>query len=669
MSTHRERANAIRVLAMDAVEKARSGHPGAPLGMADMAEVLWNEFLQHNPANPEWWNRDRFVLSNGHASMLIYALLHLSGYDLSIDDIKAFRQLGSKTPGHPEYGVTPGVETTSGPLGQGIASAVGMALAERILSAEFNRDGFPIVDHFTYVFLGDGCMMEGISHEAASLAGTLGLGKLIALWDDNGISIDGRVSGWFTDNTPARFKAYGWHVIADVDGHDALAVKRAIAKARKITDKPSLICCTTIIGMGAPTKCDNAGCHGSPLGEEEIAAARKALGWKVGPFEIPAALRQEWDAKKKGAATEKKWNKLFQAYTAAYPAEAAEFTRRMSGEPPKNWEGRLHNHMVALQKEAPTKPSRVSSKEVLDLIAPNMPELLGGSADLTGSVGTRWKGSEFVTRESFTGRYLGYGVREFCMGAMMNGMALHGGFIPYGGTFLVFADYAKNAIRMAALMKQRVIWVLTHDSIMMGEDGPTHQPVEQLGMLRLTPNTMVWRPCDGVETAAAWQAAIAHAEGPTCLCLSRQNLPTIPRDAKALENISRGAYVVRDCKGTPDIILLATGSEVALALSAAEAIEKKGNKARVVSMPCSTLFDMQDCTYKEEVLPMAVRARVAIEAGAADYWGKYVGLDGAVVGMCSFGESAPGNILYDHFGFTVENVLKVAKQAGKCTKE
>ena len=669
MSTHKERANAIRVLAMDAIEKAKSGHPGAPLGMADMAEVLWNEFLQHNPANPEWWNRDRFVLSNGHASMLLYALLHLSGYALSIDDIKAFRQLGSKTPGHPEYGMTPGVETTSGPLGQGIASAVGMALAERILSAEFNRDTFPIVDHFTYVFLGDGCMMEGISHEAASLAGTLGLGKLIALWDDNGISIDGRVSGWFADNTPARFKAYGWHVIADVDGHDALAVKRAIAKARKVTDKPSLICCKTIIGMGAPTKCDSAGCHGSPLGEEEIAATRKALGWKNGPFDIPAALKQEWDAKKKGAAAEKKWNKLFEAYTAAYPAEAAEFTRRMRGELPKDWDARLHNHMLALQKEGGAKASRISSKEVLDLVAPSMPELLGGSADLTGSVGTRWKGSEFVTRDDFTGRYLAYGVREFCMGAMMNGMALHGGFIPYGGTFLVFADYAKNAIRLAALMKKQVIWVLTHDSIMMGEDGPTHQPIEQLGMLRLTPNTTVWRPCDGVETAAAWQSALAHKEGPTCLCLSRQNLPTLPRDAKALENIARGAYIIRDSKGTPDIILLATGSEVALAISTAEAIEKKGHKARVVSMPCSSLFDLQDCTYKEEVLPMAVRARVAIEAGAADYWGKYVGLDGAVVGMCSFGESAPGNILYDHFGFTVENVLKVAKQSGKCTKE
>ncbi len=669
MPTSQERANAIRALAMDAIEKAKSGHPGAPLGMADMAEVLWHEFMSHNPANPAWFNRDRFVLSNGHASMLIYALLHLTGYAVSIEDIKSFRQLGSKTPGHPEFGMTPGVETTTGPLGQGLATAAGMALAEKLLAAEFNKENLPIVDHFTYVFLGDGCMMEGISHETASLAGALGLGKLIALWDDNGISIDGKVEGWFADDTPARFKAYGWQVIAGVDGHDAAAVKKAIAKARKTTDKPTLICCKTVIGMGAPTKSNNAGCHGSPLGDEEIAATRKNIGWKASPFEIPAEIKQSWDAKKQGLANEKKWNKLFEAYTAAYPEQAAEFTRRMRGKLPENWDELLDKHMQALQAKGENKASRVSSKEVLDVIAPQIPELLGGSADLTGSVGTKWKGSEFVSKTSLTGRYLAYGVREFAMGAMMNGLALHGGFVPYAGTFLVFSDYAKNAIRLSALMKQRVIWVLTHDSIMMGEDGPTHQPIEQLGMLRMTPNTEVWRPCDSVETAAAWKAALHKTDGPTCLCLSRQNLPTVPRDAKTLENIERGAYIVKDSKGQPDIILIATGSEVSLALSAADAIEKKGKKVRVVSMPCSSVFDRQDCTYKETVLPLAVRTRVAIEAGAVDWWSKYVGLDGGVVGMRSFGDSAPGPVLYDHFGFNVENVLNAVKQVGKCCKD
>ncbi|WP_027188654.1 transketolase [Desulfovibrio cuneatus] len=669
MPKPKELANAIRFIAMDAVERANSGHPGAPLGMADMAEVLWNDFMKHNPANPEWWNRDRFVLSNGHASMLLYATLHLTGYALSMDDIKKFRQLGSKTPGHPEYGVTPGVELTTGPLGQGIATAVGMALAEQTLAAEFNREGHEVIDHFTYVFLGDGCLMEGISHETCSLAGTLGLGKLIALWDDNGISIDGPVKGWFTDDTPARFKAYGWHVIAGVDGHDAAALKKAIAKARKVTDKPSLICCKTTIAKGAQGKEGSAASHGSPLGAAEIAAARKNLNWSYEPFVIPQDIKAAFDARKKGAAAEKKWQKMYDAYAAAYPKEAAELTRRMKGELPADIDLVFTEQLTALQKKAESKASRVSSKEMLDVIAPQMPELLGGSADLSGSVGTAWKGHTTLSPANKAGRYIEYGVREFGMGAIMNGLALHGGYIPYAGTFLVFADYAKNAMRLSALMQKRVVWVLTHDSIMMGEDGPTHQPIEQLGMLRLTPNTDVWRPCDGVETAAAWQAAVQREEGPTCLCLSRQNLPTQPREGKTLQNVRRGAYILKESKGTPDVILLATGSEVALAMAAADALEKKGTKARVVSMPCAELFDRQDCTYREQVLPHAVRQRVAIEASACDWWGKYVGLDGAVVGMHGFGDSAPGNVLYQHFGFTVEAVVKAVKdvtaQSGK----
>ena len=669
MPNHKELANALRFLSVDAIEKAKSGHPGAPLGMADMAEVLWNDFFKHNPTNPKWFDRDRFVLSNGHASMLLYSLLHLSGYDVSIEDIKSFRQLGSKTPGHPEYGLTPGVETTTGPLGQGIATAVGMAMSEKLLGSEFNREGFPVVDHFTYTFLGDGCLMEGISHEAASLAGTWKLGKLIALWDDNGISIDGRVSGWFTDDTPARFKSYGWHVISDVDGQDAASIKKAIAKAKKVTDKPSLICCKTIIGFGAPTKCDSAGCHGSPLGDTEIAAARKNLRWSAASFEVPAEVKMAWNAQKRGVAAEKKWQKLFDAYTQEYPELAAEFLRRMTGELPAETLPTLHKHMEALQASGESKASRVSSKEVLDVIAPITPELLGGSADLTGSVGTRWKGSEFVTEENLTGRYMAYGVREFGMGAIMNGMALHGGYLPYGGTFLVFSDYAKNAIRLSALMKKQVVWVLTHDSIMMGEDGPTHQPIEQLSMLRLTPNVHVWRPCDSVETAAAWQSAITYKEGPTCLCLSRQNLPMAQRDAKKMDLIARGGYVLHDCKGTPDVILIATGSEVNLCLQAQEALEKKNIKARVVSMPCAELFDEQDYAYKEQVLPNAIRTRVAVEAGACDYWAKYVGLDGRVVGMKSFGESAPGNVLYDHFGFTVEHIVAATKETLEMCKE
>lgn len=662
MPTRKDLANAVRALSMDAVEKAKSGHPGAPMGMADMAEVLWNDFLKHNPANPAWYDRDRFVLSNGHASMLLYSVLHLSGYNLGIDDIKAFRQLHSKTPGHPEHGLTPGVETTTGPLGQGFATAVGMALAECLLADEFNREDHAVVDHHTYVFMGDGCMMEGLSHEAASLAGALGLGKLIALWDDNGISIDGPVKDWFADDTPARFKAYGWQVIADVDGHDADALKKAIAKARREKSKPSLICCRTTIAFGAPTKAGSAKSHGSPLGEEEIAAARRALGWKSPPFEIPADIKNAWDAKKKGKAAEARWQKQFATYSAAYPELAAEFNRRMKGELPEGWEKLLEDRMAALQKEGGAKASRISSKETLDVLAPALPELLGGSADLSGSVGTQWNGARTITGEDRSGRYVAYGVREFCMGCTMNGITLHGGFIPYAGTFLVFADYAKNAIRLSSLMKLRVIWVLTHDSIMVGEDGPTHQPVEQLAMLRGIPGMRVWRPCDGVETAAAWRAAVARANGPSCLALSRQNLPVAARDARTVANIARGGYVLRDSKGgAPELILMATGSEVALALASAEALEKKGKRVRVVSMPCAETFDAQDLEWRESVLPHDVRGRVAIEAASNDWWRKYVGLDGRVVGMRSFGESAPGPAVYEFFGFTVDKVIEAVK--------
>ena len=662
MPTRKDLSNAIRFLAMDAVEKARSGHPGAPLGMADMAEVLWNDYLKHNPGNPSWCDRDRFVLSNGHASMLLYALLHLSGYNLSIDDIKAFRQLHSKTPGHPELGLTPGVETTTGPLGQGFATAVGMALAERLLAEEFNREDHEIVDHFTYVFMGDGCMMEGLSHEAASLAGALGLGKLIALWDDNGISIDGPVAGWFADDTPGRFKAYGWQVIADVDGHDPEALKKALAKARRDKSKPSLICCRTTIAFGAPTKAGSSKSHGAPLGEEEVNAARKLLGWKYPPFSIPPEIKNEWDARKTGKAAEARWVKKFEAYSVAHPELASEFNRRIKGELPTGWDKLLMEHMVALQKAGVAKASRISSKEVLDVLAPAIPELLGGSADLTGSVGTLWNGARLVTKEDFSGRYLAYGVREFCMGCMMNGLALHGGFIPYGGTFLVFSDYAKNAIRLSCLMKQRLVWVLTHDSIMVGEDGPTHQPVEQLSMLRSIPGMHVWRPCDSVETTAAWQAALGRKKGPSCLALSRQNLPVAARDAKTLIGISRGGYVLRESKGgSPEIILLATGSEVSLAVAAAEVMEKRGRRVRVVSMPCAEVFDAQDREWRESVLPHDVRARVAIEAASSDWWRKYVGLDGRVVGMRTFGESAPGAAVYEFFGFTVDKVLEAVK--------
>lgn len=656
MPSHKDLANAIRVLTMDAVEKAKSGHPGAPMGMADIAEVLWTGALKHNPANPLWADRDRFVLSNGHGSMLLYALLHLTGYDLSMDDIRNFRQLGSRTPGHPEYGMTPGIETTTGPLGQGIATAVGMAMAERMLAAKFNREGFPVVDHHTYVFLGDGCMMEGISHEACSLAGTLGLGKLIAFYDDNGISIDGDVNGWFADDTPARFEAYGWHVVRHVDGHDAAALAKALEEARAETGKPSLICCKTVIGAGAPNKCGSHKCHGSPLGEEEIAAARAAMGWTAAPFEIPAEIYKGWDCRAKGAASEAAWNELFAAYRKAEPVLAAEFERRMAGELPAGWEADIAALLSTTDAAAEKLATRISSRNALNGIAPVLPELVGGSADLTGSVGTWHNGSKLLDRNTWDANYISYGVREFGMGAIMNGLALHGGFIPYAGTFLIFSDYAKNAIRLSALMKQRVIWVLTHDSIGVGEDGPTHQPVEQLGGLRLIPGVHVWRPCDTVETVAAWQSAIESADAPTCISLTRQGLPHIARTLDERNNIKRGGYILRDCAGKPEAIIMATGSEVQLAIEAATMLEARGRRVRVVSMPSTSVFDMQDEAYRDAVLPRDVRVRVAVEAAAADAWWKYVGLDGKIVGMTTFGESAPGNVLFKHFGFTAENV-------------
>ncbi|MDR0826321.1 MAG: transketolase [Desulfovibrio sp.] len=663
MPTRKELADALRVLAMDAVEKARSGHPGAPMGMADMAEALWNGFLSHNPANPKWSNRDRFVLSNGHASMLLYGLLHLSGYDLSIEDIKNFRQLHSKTPGHPEYGLTPGVEISTGPLGQGFAAAVGMALAERLLAEEFNRPDLEIVDHYTYVFMGDGCMMEGISHEAASLAGALGLGKLIAFWDDNGISIDGKVNDWFADDTPARFKAYGWRVLTDVDGQDGEAVKKAIAKARRDKSKPCLICCRTSIAFGSPGKGGSEKSHGAPLGEDEIKAVRKCLGWSNPPFDIPAPVKAAWDARKKGQAAEKRWLALFDKYSKAWPAPAAAYERRMQGFLPEGWEQSLTAYAEAAQANVQAKAGRIASKELLDHLAPALPELLGGSADLSASVGTRWEGAVNITRTDFKGRYVSYGVREFCMGCMMNGLSLHGGFIPYAGTFLVFADYAKSAIRLAAMMRRRLVWVLTHDSIMVGEDGPTHQPVEQIAMLRSTPGMDVWRPCDAVECSFAWRSALERADGPTSLILSRQNLAIPPRDGKKNADIGRGAYILKDCKGEPEIILIATGYEVHLALAAAEALEKKERRVRLVSMPSAEVFERQVLDYRESVLPHNVRCRVAVEAASGDFWRRYVGLDGTVVGMSSFGESAPGPAAYEYFGFTVAKVLEAVKLA------
>ncbi|MFM2480271.1 transketolase [Celerinatantimonas sp. YJH-8] len=660
MSSRRQLANAIRALSMDAVQKAKSGHPGAPMGMADIAEVLWRDYLKHNPQNPKWADRDRFVLSNGHGSMLLYSLLHLSGYDLPIDELKQFRQLHSKTPGHPEYGYTAGVETTTGPLGQGITNAVGMALAEKTLAAQFNRDNFDIVDHFTYAFLGDGCLMEGISHEACSLAGTLGLGKLIAFYDDNGISIDGDVEGWFTDDTPKRFEAYGWNVIPAVDGHDSDAISAAIQAARADTSKPTLICMKTVIGFGSPNKSGSHDCHGAPLGDDEIAATRKELGWNYPPFEIPADIYVQWDAKEKGSQAEQQWNQLFAAYKAQYPELAAEFTRRMNGELPSDWQSFADQYISELQQTQKKVATRQSSQIVLNAFGPKLPELLGGSADLAPSNLTIWSGSKSITHDDASGNYMHYGVREFGMSAMMNGMALHGGLVPYGATFLMFMEYARNAVRMAALMKAHSIFVYTHDSIGLGEDGPTHQAVEQTSTLRLIPNMNTWRPCDTVESAVAWRSAIERTDGPAALIFSRQGLEPQPRDAQQLKDVARGGYVLKDCAGTPDLILIATGSEVELAVAAAAKLTEQGKAVRIVSMPCTEIFDKQDDAYRESVLPLAVRKRVAIEAGIADFWFKYVGFDGKVIGMTTFGESAPAGELFKEFGFTVENVVAQA---------
>ncbi|WP_250657009.1 transketolase [Alkalimarinus coralli] len=662
MPSRRDLANAIRALSMDAVQKANSGHPGAPMGMADIAEVLWNDHMTHNPANPEWANRDRFILSNGHGSMLIYSLLHLTGYDLSIDDLKSFRQLHSKTPGHPEYGYTPGVETTTGPLGQGIANAVGMAIAEKSLAAQFNRDGHDIIDHNTYVFMGDGCLMEGISHEVCSLAGTLGLGKLIAFYDDNGISIDGEVEGWFTDNTPARFESYGWQVIPAVDGHDSDAIRDAIAQAKANVDQPTLICCKTVIGFGSPNKEGTESCHGAPLGGDEIAATREKLGWAHGSFEVPDEIYAGWNAKEKGGAAESAWNDAFSAYQNEYPELAAELTRRMSGDLPADFSEKAQAYIQACQEKGETVASRKASQNTLNAFGPLLPELLGGSADLAGSNLTLWKDCKGLEKDDASGNYIFYGVREFGMSAIMNGIALHGGFVPYGATFLMFMEYARNAVRMSALMKQRVINVYTHDSIGLGEDGPTHQPVEQMASLRTTPNMNLWRPCDTVESAVAWKSAIERQDGPSSLIFSRQGLPHQERTAEQVAQIARGAYVLSDSEGQPDVILIATGSEVGLAQGAASVLREKGTKVRVVSMPSTDVFDAQDAAYKQQVLPLEVTARVAVEAGIEDFWYKYVGLDGRIVGMSTYGESAPAGELYEEFGFTVDNIVAVTEE-------
>ena len=663
MAERKVLANAIRVLSMDAVQKANSGHPGAPMGMADIAEVLWRDFLKHNPTNPKWADRDRFVLSNGHGSMLIYSLLHLTGYDLSIEDLKQFRQLHSKTPGHPEYGYAPGVETTTGPLGQGITNAVGMAIAEKTLAGQFNREGHEIVDHYTYAFLGDGCLMEGISHEACSLAGTLGLGKLIAFYDDNNISIDGHVDGWFSDDTAQRFEAYGWQVIRNVDGHDAEQIKFAIENAKAEKDRPTLIICKTIIGYGSPNKSASHDCHGAPLGNEEIELTRKALNWTYAPFEIPADIYAQWDAKAKGAEQERAWDAKFAAYEAAYPELAAEFKRRVSGELPANWAQESQAFVEKLQANPAAIASRKASQNAIEAYAHVLPELLGGSADLASSNLTLWSGSKPIRADhNVDGNYINYGVREFGMSAIMNGIALHGGFIPYGATFLMFYEYAHNAVRMAALMKQRSIFVYTHDSIGLGEDGPTHQPVEQTVSLRYIPNLETWRPADQVESAVAWKAAIERKEGPSALIFTRQNLQQQPRNAAQLADIARGGYILKDCVGTPDLIFIATGSEVELAVKAAEVFEAEGKKVRVVSMPSTNVFDKQDTAYREAVLPKSVTKRVAIEAQLSDFWYKYVGFEGKIVGMNSFGESAPANELFKLFGFTVENVVAKAKE-------
>ena len=659
LPNRRDLANAVRALSMDAVQKANSGHPGAPMGMADIAEVLWNDYLVHNPANPKWANRDRFVLSNGHGSMLIYSLLHLTGYELPIEELKNFRQLHSKTPGHPEYGYAPGVETTTGPLGQGITNAVGMAIAEKALAGRFNQKGHDIVDHHTYVFLGDGCLMEGISHEACSLAGTLGLGKLIAFWDDNGISIDGHVEGWFTDNTPKRFEAYGWHVIADVDGHDPEAISKALEMARAMTDKPSMICCKTTIGFGSPNKAGSHSCHGAPLGQEEINLTKAALGWDHAAFEVPANIYAGWDAKDSGAKAEKAWNDKFAAYKKAFPELAAEFERRMAGDLPADWKSKSAAFIAKTNSDAKTTATRKASLASIEAYSPMAPELFGGSADLGCSNLTEWSGYKPMI-SNLESNYVNYGVREFGMSAIMNGIALHGGLIPFGATFLMFSEYARNALRMAALMKIRSLFVFTHDSIGLGEDGPTHQPVEQIPTLRMIPNMAVWRPCDTLESAIAWQQAIERKTGPSCLIFSRQDLPFQKRSDAQIAAIAKGGYVLKDCAGTPDAIIIATGSEVQLAMGAAEKLA--GKKIRVVSMPSTTVFDAQDAAWRESVLPAAVTRRVAVEAAVTDGWYKYVGLNGRVVGINRFGESAPDKVLFKEFGFTVENVVKAVEE-------
>ncbi|MEE9357415.1 transketolase [Candidatus Vondammii sp. HM_W22] len=654
MSSRRTLANAIRALSMDAVQKANSGHPGAPMGMADIAEALWNGHMKHNPANPDWADRDRFVLSNGHGSMLIYSLLHLTGYDLSMDDLKSFRQLHAKTPGHPEYGYAPGVETTTGPLGQGIANGVGMALAEKTMAAQFNKPGHEVVDHNTYVFMGDGCLMEGISHEACSFAGTLGLGKLVAFWDDNGISIDGHTDGWFTDDTPMRFESYGWHVIRSVDGHDADALNKAIEEAKSVTDKPTLICCKTIIGFGSPNLAGTHDCHGAPLGDDEIKLTREQLDWAHGPFVIPDEVYAGWNAKEVGAAAESVWADKFAAYKAEYPELAAEYERRTAGDLPANWEEEAAKFIASVNEKAESPATRKASQNALNGFGPLLPEFLGGSADLSPSNLTFWSGCKSINEGNADGNYLSYGVREFGMSAIMNGASLHGGFVPYGATFLMFSEYARNALRMAALMKIQSIFVYTHDSIGLGEDGPTHQPIEQIPTLRMIPNMDVWRPCDAVETAVAWKCAVEKKDGPTCLIFSRQGLAHQPRSDAQIADIAKGGYVLVDCDGTPDAIVIATGSEVDLAVKAAAASDKK---VRVVSMPNTSAFDAQDDAYKASVFPASVTARVAVEAAVSDGWYKYVGLNGKVIGMNRFGESAPAGQLFEEFGFTVDNVV------------
>ncbi|ERS10765.1 transketolase [Alloalcanivorax xenomutans] len=658
----RDLANAIRALSMDAVQQANSGHPGAPMGMADIAEVLWRGFLKHNPGNPQWPDRDRFVLSNGHGSMLLYSLLHLTGYGVSLEDIKNFRQLGSPTAGHPEYGDAPGIETTTGPLGQGIANAVGMALAEKVLAAQFNREGHRIVDHHTYCFLGDGCMMEGISHEVASLAGTLGLGKLIAFYDDNGISIDGEVEGWFTDDTVERFRAYGWQVIPNVDGHDPEEIRMAVETARKNSEQPTLICCKTIIGFGSPNKQGKEESHGAALGEDEIALTREALGWRHGPFEIPEDIRQAWDARDTGAGQEAEWQARFDAYRAEFPELAVEFQRRMDGKLPTGFDQAAQAFIKECQEKGEKVASRKASQNALDAYGPLLPELLGGSADLAGSNNTLWKGCKAVNAADASGNYVHYGVREFGMTAIMNGVCLHGGLRPYGGTFLVFMEYARNAVRMAALMHQPNILVYTHDSIGLGEDGPTHQPIEQLANLRMTPNMSTWRPCDTVETAVAWKHALQRQDGPTALICSRQGLACMPRDESVLAQVEKGGYtLLQTGEGTPDALIIATGSEVELAVKAAETLGAAGRNVRVVSMPSVDAFLSQSADYQESVLPAAVRARVAVEAAITDYWYRFVGLDGKVVGMTGFGASAPAGDLYKHFGITAEAVTEAVE--------